>query len=182
MNLSANTALLHATYARSRALVAKDAPCVVLHLGASVSAWAWGLGAEADETAALAIGIETLVQARFPTARPSESAVEWAIAEVEEIVMPWHRRLPRQGVLVSGDAYVSGLARVAGVSTQDDGMLSTDAVEALFNQWADETLGGASRARSLPTTGTFAATLLVVREVLHHLGFTGIRVLRALPG
>lgn len=176
MSSDAHTHLVHVTYAKARDLAPTRAPCVVLQLGAAASIWAWGSGPVPEETNAFAIGIETLAQRYFRAARPSEAAVELAINEVEEIVMPWHRVLPPQSVLVASDVYVNELARWAGISAQDNMMLSATAVEAMFNQWADGALGGTSNKPRLPTSGTFAATLLVVREVLHHLSFDRMHV------
>lgn len=173
---------INLTYLQARNIVADGAPCVVLQLGAEASTWAWGSGgAVPEQTAALNIGIDTLAQRYFRAARPSEPEVELAIEEVEEIVMPWRRALPLHAVLVSSDPYVHELASHAGLSAQDEGMLTTDTVEAMFNQWADEALGGASYTTRLPTAGTFAAALLVVRELLHHLSFAGIFVQRSRP-
>ena len=180
MNTAPSQDSVQLAYAGARSAVPAGAPCVVLQLGALVSAWAWGTGVVPEQTHALPLGIETLAQRYFLDARPSEAAVELGIEVVEEIVMPWHKRLPPQSVLVSSDPYVNHLAGVAGMPAQASWVLSTATVEALFNQWADEVLGGGARPPTMPTNGSFAATLLVVREVLHHLAFSGVLVQRSL--
>lgn len=181
MSSDAHAHLAGATYSRARGLVPTHVPCVVLQLGAGASTWAWGSGPAPDETHALAIGIETLAQRYFRAASPTEAAVESAIEEVEDVVMPWHRVLPPQSALVACDAYVAELARWADMPAQNRMMLKTDLVEDMFNQWVDGALGGALNNFRLPISGTIPATLLVVREVLHHLSFDSILVQHSVP-
>ena len=67
---------------------------VALHLGDQVSAQAWGTGPQPGQVSALAIGLRALAERHFPADRLNALAIEAAIAEVEDVVMPWHGKLP----------------------------------------------------------------------------------------
>ena len=125
---------------------------VALHLGAEASALAWGHGPEPEQVAELSIALDPLARRHLASARPSELAIETAIAETEDVVMPWRRRLPSGARLVSLDP---GRAAVA--------------------------LGRPATQDNLPTGGLPAARLLVLREWLHHLGFDAITVATTPP-
>ena len=49
-----------------------------------------------------------------------------------------------------------------------------EAVERLFQRLASASLGDPMARRGLPTGNRFVATALILREFMHHLGFTSI--------
>ena len=173
-------AAVRASYAWARRVPDAGA-CVALHLGDEASALAWGTGAEPDGVAVLPLGLHTLADRYFPGGRLSEMAIEAAIAEVEDIVMPWHGQLPPGARLVSGDAAIAELAAWAGMRGDGPWQFGTESVEHLFNRWVALAQGRPASQDALPTTGAFSATLLVLREWLHHLGFEGITVMAGPP-
>jgi len=105
-------------------------------------------------------------------------AAEEAIAHVEDIVMPWHGHWPTSASLITCDPHITALATWAGMPGDGPWLLSIDAVEHLFNRWAARVQGRPASQDDLPVTGLFAATLLTLREWLHHLGFQGVIVWR----
>jgi len=156
--------------------LAGEVAIVVLHLGDDAAAVAWGQAP--DQAAALDLGLVLLATRLAPGGRSSAGAVEDAIATVEDVVMPWHGRIPVAARLVSGDVWVQALASWAGMPADADAWwLSTEAVERLFDRWAALVQGRPASQDGLPSTGAFAAALLVLREWLHHLGFDGVWVL-----
>lgn len=169
---------LRAAYARARRHSPESQAIVVLQLGDDRSMLALGTNATPLQMASLELGLQGLAHRLFPGGRLSEMAIEQAIAEVEDIVMPWHNKLPPSAQLFTDDASMAELAQWAGMPDKATSwLLTTEAVEHLFNRWVSLAQGRPASQDALPTTGQFSATLLVLREWLHHLGFLGITVL-----
>ena len=103
---------------------------VVLHLGDEESMLAFGKTASPDQVSALPLGLQALADRYFPSGRLNALAIEEAIAAVEDIVMPWHGKLPSAASLFTDAAEVAGMARWAGMP-DDAGpwRLTTEAVE-----------------------------------------------------
>ena len=174
---SSETAI-RATYARASQNLPGTGAIVVLKLGDDSSDLAFGTGAQPEQLVSLPLGLGVLADRYFPAGHLSELLIEHAIAEVEDIMMPWHGKLPSAATLFTDDAAVAELLRWAGMPEDPDSWrLTTEAVEQLFNRWAALAQGRPASQDPLPTTGRFSATLLVLREWLHHLGFDGITLL-----
>ena len=173
-------ASLRASHARLQQSASSSGPIVLLHLGNEALVLAFG--EHGQQLAYLPLGLQMLSQRYLSVTRLSPLAVEHAIAEVEDVVMPWHHKLPATAQLFSEDDVVLELARWAGMPGDTPSWrLSTEAVETLFNRWSALVQGRPSSQDPLPSTGRFAAALLVLREWLHHLGFDGITVTRSCP-
>jgi exopolyphosphatase/pppGpp-phosphohydrolase len=169
---------LIATFARARQLVPMDQPIVVLHLGDEQAMLAWGTEVQPSKFLTLPIGLSGLANKISPNGQLSELAMEQIIAEVEDTVMPLHTKLPAASTLFSDDAMMAELSRWAcRTDNTTHWQLDIDSVEHLFNRLVALAQGRPASQDSLPTTGRFAATLLVLREWLHHLHFDGITVL-----
>ena len=114
-----------------------------------------------------------------PTAAELESAIE----RVENDLMPVLRTLPERSRLITSWPDIREIARVAGLDLTSDARLDTATVERLFNNLADVAYGTPAAQLGVPTNRGFAATLIVLREVLHHGGFESIIVTpSAAPG
>lgn len=177
-------AAAQATYDRARAAQPAAHGWVALHLGDEASALALGQAPLPERVIAMDLGLVTLARRFFATERPGELAIETAIAEVEDLIMPLRQALPPESQLVSTDPAVAELAQQAGLSlTEGPADLDRDTVEALFNRWAALALGRPASQDALPiggpVAGRFAATLLVLREWLHHLPQATLTVLPA---
>jgi len=165
-------------YALARSQLPGQQASVVLHLGGSRSLLAFGVDDAPLQVASWPLGLLELAHRLAPNGHLSEIAIEEAIVEVEDTVMPWRDRLPASACLFTADAVVVELATWAGMPEQTgQWRLSTDAVEHLFNRWVARAQGRPASQDDLPTTGAFSAALLVLRECLPHLGFEGITVL-----
>jgi hypothetical protein len=171
---------LRASHARLQQSASASGPIVLLHLGDEALALVFG--EHEQQLAYLPLGLQTLSQRYLAANRLSPLSVEHAIAEVEDVVMPWHHQLPASAQLFSEDDAVGELARWAGMPGDTPSWrLSTEAVETLFNRWSALVQGRPPSQDPLPSTGRFAAALLMLREWLHHLGFDGITVSRSYP-
>ena len=150
-----------------------------LEFGAAESAVVAGDGAEPARVIPIQLGVSALARRYLDAPRLAEAAIEAAIAEVEDRVMPLRPLLAPGTRHVTRDPGIRAVAELFGPVTGPWVALSTDAVEQVFNRWVSIALGRPAMQDALPTSGAFAATLLVLREWLHHLSCTEITVLVA---
>lgn len=139
---------------------AADAPRVTLHLGALEG----GLALSEDERYDLPLGLQTLVHHRFKDRMPDALALEQGIEEVEDAIMPASAWLPRPVRLVTRDALLLDIARVAAAPQ----VLTREAVEQLFERLARQAERAGPSDALLPQQPAWAAALLVLRECMHH--------------
>lgn len=142
---------------------------------------------------ALSLGAQTLtltvggVQHRLPTGieplvtgfrhhMPSALALENAIAEVEDAIMPAARLLPAQRHSLSGADPLLQVIHSATANPQAT-TVSRDAIETLFSALARQAERPGYADAQIPQTPEFAAALLVLRECMHHWGFAQLQVL-----
>lgn len=177
--LSSARRAAEASYAGARAACPAAPAWLALHLGDEAAALALGTAVRPAQVIAVDLGLATLARRFFTSDRPGEAAIEMAIAEVEDVIMPLRAALPAEALLVSTDAAVAEVAVQAGLAL-DAGPVTLDreTVEALFNRWAALALGRPTSQDALPVAGRFAATLLVLREWLHHLPQATLTVAR----
>ena len=122
----------------------------------------------------LPIGIATLVKA-FRQRMPSALALENAIAEVEDAIMPAARLLPAQRHSLSGaDPLLLQIIHSATANPQAT-TVSRDAIETLFSALARQAERPGYADAQIPQTPEFAAALLVLRECMHHWGFAQLQ-------
>jgi hypothetical protein len=123
----------------------------------------------------LALGIASL-RARWLREDPPKAAgLEAAIETVEDAVMPLHGRWPRTDLLQvrSAEAALASISALAGTS------LDIEDLEALFQRAAAVALGRPASADPELARGEVVAALVILREVMHHLGFTRLALYRA---
>jgi len=119
-------------------------------------------------TPMLPLGTSLLGEQWLRHAPPRPQELEGAIEAVEDLVMPLHRVLPPAEALHVLAADSALLAPLAQARTRDE-------LEALFNRAAAIAQGRpASSDPALADPETVAA-LVILREVMHHLGFTQLR-------
>jgi hypothetical protein len=154
-------------YRQARDHAAADGWVTMLDIGAQESAVAFGCGDDSPAIVRLAVGTASGGMPRHDPPLPSE--LEHAIATIEDAVMPLARRLPPSSILVVTGSAMHELAPA------HDGAALGD-VEAMFQQLAAVAEGRPVASRGLPSGPAFAATLLIVREFMHHLGFKSLVV------
>lgn len=180
--MDAKEKVLRSIYAAALDKASEPEAIVVLALDDEAVWLAFGAQSRPTQVVPLPLGLSTLAARFFGGGTFSELAIEQAIAEVEERVMPWQRQLPSPARLFTADADIVDIARWAGMPEEGrTWRLSTDSVERLFNRWIARAQGRPASRDALPLTARFSASLLVLRECLHHLGFDGVTLLRDLP-
>lgn len=146
-----------------------------LHIGASETRVVSHSGDEPGDTIVLPIGYAAqALSLRHEPSTPLE--LENAIAVVEDAVMPLARNLPRQSELVGTGSAIQAIAQAAGKSGNGEARMTLDEVEHLFQQLVAISEGRPAASGGVPSNRTFTATLLILREFMHHLGFEEIRV------
>ncbi|NMM75316.1 hypothetical protein B2J86_07735 [Acidovorax sp. SRB_14] len=153
------------------------APAAVLHIGAQGSVVVAGTGAEPAATLALAVGAQKTAQDFFRRNPPTPLELENAIATVEDEVVRALAVLPAGCTLWCGDTLVREVAVRAGVQPGPRMALSLEAMERVFERFAAVAEGRPAALEGLPGNPEFAATLLILREFMHHLRFASITVL-----
>ena len=137
--------------------------------------------ASAQQTDVLAIGWKRTADEEFVRRQelPTALELEQAIMAVEDAIARVALRGDAATPLVSDDAALVDLARLAGVGGPLPLRVDVAAVENAFERLARVALGGPLAASGLPGGEAgrfFAARLLIVRELMHHLGFATLVV------
>lgn len=162
-------------HATARALVHGNAPIAVLHIGAAHSAVAAGQVNDEVRVMRFALGYAGVPATLFHGDIPTPLELENAIAAVEDEVMPVTRQLAGVTELVTTDPRLLALATVA--NKDPKGALSIDAVEWLFDELSRVALGGPASRLPFASGKESAATLVILREFMHHGGIGTLRCL-----
>jgi hypothetical protein len=102
-----------------------------------------------------------------------ERAIEWT----EDRIQAARIEIPPNTQLFTGDADVWAMAQVSGVVQGKQPILHVDAVEQTFSRLVMQSMGQASPQEALPATARFFATVVFIRELMHHLHFPQIQLL-----
>lgn len=132
-------------------------------------------------SATLDAGSLQRIRAHLHHAPPTAAELESAIMQIKDDLMPVLRSLPDHGQLVTSAPAYWEVVKVAGLGGSPAVNLETATVEGLFNRLADVAYGMPAARLGIPTDRSFAAILLLLREVLHHGGFISVRVMQPLP-
>lgn len=114
----------------------------------------------------LALGWRTIAQS-FRHDPPSSLELENAIAAVEDELARVHESIAKGLTPVTDDPGIRDVAAAAGVAPGAQMTVTVEAVEQAFQRLA-------IRAPGLPAGAQFAATLLILRELMHHLQFPAL--------
>ena len=163
-------------YAHCRAHLPADlppgTPLVLLHLGAQdvVVVLLLGQGGDvAQPVITLPLGVQRVAQRFFRQSPPTLHELDPAIQTVED-ELDVLRPLIRPGAwLCSRDPALWALAPLTGLPDGDALTLEVADVERLFDRFSQVVFGCSWVREALPPHNTFAATLLVLREFMHHL-------------
>lgn len=135
----------------------------------------------AGATVAVPFGMAAL-QARMPGFPPGETQVEAAIADTEDALMPHVAAIRALGGdwLHCDDADAAALVALAAAAEPEADRASTAAMERVFNRFVDVVGGWPARQAGIAESPRQAAVLVLVREILHHVGLQGLQA--AAPG
>lgn len=137
--------------------------------------------AGAQEIVTLGFGALGLARSYFRQEPPSAGDMEAAIEVVEDALMPAIAQLRGHGPLHSHDAESLALVEAAGLPTDATAQLGIEEVERVFNRLVNVANGRPAASEGLPARNTFAAHLLILRELMHHAGRTTLIVTPASP-
>ncbi len=148
----------------------------VLHIGAEQTVVMHGGEMTPQAVLTLPIGARQTAATYFrsPQARPLD--IERAIAAVEDEVMKLRALIPDDTKLCTTDAAIAEIAVLAGSQKAPLMHLSLDAMERVFDRWTAVAMGRPVTQDDVPTSPPFAATLLILREFMHHLQFGEITI------
>ena len=130
-------------------------------------------GNEPPDTIVLAIGYAAQGHLHLRHEPPTPLELENAIAVVEDAVMPLAKRLPLPSELIGAGPALEAIAAASG-KAQGDVRMELGEVERLFQQLAAVSEGRPVASGGVPSGAAYAATLLILREFMHHLGFGAI--------
>jgi exopolyphosphatase/pppGpp-phosphohydrolase len=96
-----------------------------------------------------------------------EQAIEWT----EDQIQTASTNFPAGAQLVTVEDVLRELALVSGVSPSAHMVLHVEAVEATFSRLVIQAFGQAPQQEALLTSARFFATVVFIRELMHHLHF-----------
>lgn len=167
---------LSAFYTRQRARQPAGQAVSVLLLEPRRLFLASGRGPEPTLCFELELGAEPLLAQFFRHQPPTPGEMENAIMQVEDQLAHARQLAGEAGVLYGRGPLLLDVARAAGLNGDLPLHLTRDAVEQTFERLAMVSLGRPAGSDGLPQSAEFAAVLLILREVLHHLQFEAIQL------
>ena len=151
---------------------------MLLHIGDDQTVVTSGTGTDAGPMLTLAIGAGRTSVDFFKHNPPTPLEIENAIQVVEDEVTRALALALGHASLYSTDERLHDMARRLGSPEGPTHTLTLEQVEGLFNQLAARSEGRPASQVGIPDDPRFAATLLILREFMHHLQFEGIQVIR----
>jgi hypothetical protein len=159
-------------------LAKMDREVVTLQVGEETSSLISGGPPYAISRVEVAVGLQKLVREILLHSPPTPAELETAIAVIEDEVMTAGRSLPTGAILETRDASLWGLVSLIDPKAQNESLVSLDEVEQLFDLLAALAMGRPATIAGIPIDPYFAAALILLREMMHHLNFKNIRMLK----
>jgi hypothetical protein len=119
----------------------------------------------------LLVSPSLLARRHWPDRRPTSLLLELAIDDVEAAIDMAKIPHAERGLLLA-TASVTALVSLLSTSSSD---VSRDLVEEAFSKLVAESHERGAKELAQTLNGEHAAALLILREILHHLGFHGVR-------
>lgn len=152
---------------------ASDTAIAALHIDEERTTVAWRGRAGHVETIRFEAGSSKTAREHFLHHPPSALELETAIAAVEEAIMHVQAVLPAHATLYTVDRALAELAAATGATTPT---LPLENVEQLFNRLAAISLGKPMSQETVPLSPEFYATMLILREFMHHAGYASLSI------
>lgn len=163
-------------YRKVRALAPQVANIALLRIGSQNSQLLIAEGERPQTIYRLAMGSHSIAKQYLLHAPPTYQELEGAIFAIEEQIAAAHIRVPAGVQLYSSDRAVRRVAQFSHAPDQQTTSLGIELVERSFNRLVNVTLGRPAAHEALPLDAEFVATLLQLRELLHHLRFSSLMV------
>jgi len=143
----------------------------LLHIGSDRT-----ILATADSVLSLPIGADKTGSQFFHHTPPTPDEFEHAINTIEDELAGIQKRIDATSALHTRDAAIRDIGRLAVGGDQHEIALTRDSMEALFSRVAALSMGRSAVIDQLQANPSFSARLLILREVMFHLGFTIITI------
>jgi hypothetical protein len=128
---------------------------------------------DGPEVLSILVGRQDLAAVFHPSV--TEAGIELAIERVEDAI--GHPRVDIASILdVRDEDTLRLLAEEAGVPRAPSVVLTIEAVEQLFTRLVRQAAGALPSAERLPADARYAATLVLVREVMNHLRVSTLQI------
>ena len=163
-------------YGAIRLGIPDGTPISVLHIGEQQTAVAAGTGAEPSAIFKLPVGSRKTAAEYFHHVPPTPGEFENAIVAVEDAVASARTIVPGGTRLYTTDDAIRKIALISGVPDRPEMILTRDAMEQTFGRLTNIIPGMLGSREEIPAEVTFAATLLILREFMHHMQFLSIIV------
>jgi len=167
---------IRSRYAATRAGVPDDLPISLIHIGATQTAVASGRSVEPATVMILAIGSQLTSSEFFKHNPPTAGELENAIMVVEDEITRARSLIVGDSTLFTFDTAILDIAFASGSTNNLNLNVSADAIERTFDRFSKVMLGGSASHLGIPSDTAFAATLLILREFMHHLQFDSITI------
>ena len=142
----------------------------VLELGATTSVVQSGAGATLAAKE-FKLGVASLVQQCLLHQPPLPIELEHAIELTEDVIMPLASQFAISPLLLLQGMGAKVIAKAIQASRLVPTTLTLEQVESLFNRLVAVSEGRPASQETLPTDKCLCASLLILREFMHHLGF-----------
>lgn len=153
--------------------MAQDTVRPVLHIGAQQTL-VRAAAVEDPQGLPLAIGSHRTTADFFRHSPPFPGELEAAIMMVEDELSRVPALASNEATVLVPAAFMEELRRSAGAVDWAVNSLSLDQVEHLFDLLAALSLGRPAASAGISGAPEFAATLLILRECMHHLKFDAV--------
>ncbi|KXS32552.1 MAG: Uncharacterized protein AWT59_1321 [Candidatus Gallionella acididurans] len=163
-------------YGAIRLGIPDGTPISVLHIGEQQTAVAAGMGVEPSAVFKLPVGSGKTAAEYFHHNPPTPGEFENAIVAVEDAVASARTIISGGTRLFTTDEAIRKIALNSGISDGSKLILTLDAMEQTFERLTMVSLGRNASQELISNGVTFAATLLILREFMHHLQFVSITV------
>ncbi len=150
-------------------------PVFNLHVGDERSSLASKVASDAALLVEVDVGLQKLMREALRHSPPTPAELEFAISLIEDELMKVHKLVPVNAILETSDTCMWILVSAIKPDAQNEEQLSIEEVEQLFDLLAALPMGRPASIAGIPSDACFAAALLFLRELMHHLNFKSIR-------
>jgi hypothetical protein len=163
-------------YSTTRAKTPDGMSITVLPIGANQTTIPSATGPAPSASIALAIGSTKIPETCFRPELPRAREIKNAIQVIDGEVSRARKTIAIGSRLFTADADVATIVLMAGIPDGSEAILTREAMERVFARLAAATLGSPAGQEAVPASATFAATLLLLHECMHHLQFPSITI------
>ena len=166
----------HLAYSSLRRSRPEGTPITVICIGPKQTHLVCGTAMTAEATISLDIGSQKTSADYFKHRPPTPGEMENAIMSVEDEIAQAPAALLAGSNLFTTDAAIREIALMAGLEDQPAVHLRITEVETTFDRLVSVVQGRPASNAGLPESPEFGAALLILREFMHHQGFSSITV------